>query len=86
MGYFALLVSYISSAPLTLGFKYVGVNVTSTSVCGSIYGWSPLCCGDCLMDVLPENLIVFGGVVITIASPHLIRVIVLAVTYTLLSH
>ena len=69
MEYFAFLVRWISSAPLTLGFKYDKVNVIGTSLRGSISGWSPLCHGDYLVDVLPENLTVFGRVVISVASP-----------------
>ena len=69
MAYFAFLTSWISGAPLNLGFKYVEVHVTGTSLRGSIFGQSPLCRGDCLMDVLPENLTVFGGVVITTTIP-----------------
>lgn len=71
MGYFAFLVSQIFCSPLALEFKYVGVNVIGTSLHGSIFSRSPLCRGDCLVDVLPETLIVFGRMVITTTSPHL---------------
>jgi hypothetical protein len=70
MGYFAFFVSWISGAPLTLGFKYPGVNVMGTPLHGSISGWSPLCHKDCLMDACPRNITVFSGVVITTTSPH----------------
>ena len=69
MGYFAFLASWIYGVPLTLGFRYVGVNVIGTSLHGSISGQSPLCHEDCLVDVLLENLTIFGRVVITAASP-----------------
>ena len=69
MEYFVLLAIWISGAPLTLGFKYVGVNVISTSLRDSISSQSPLCRRDCLVDVLPKTLTIFGGEVTTIAIP-----------------
>ena len=72
MEYFAFLMSWIFGASLNLGFKHAGVNVTGTSLHVSIFGWSPLCHKDCLVDLLPEKLTVFGGVVITATIiPHL---------------
>jgi len=53
--YFAFLTRWTSGYPLNIGFRYVGVQVTGTSLWDFIVGWSSLYCGDCLVDVLLEN-------------------------------
>ena len=67
--YFAFFTRWTLGAPLNLGFTYAGVEVTSTSFCDSIVGQSSLCRRDYLMEVVVENLTVFGGVLIITAIP-----------------
>ena len=71
--YFSFLTRWTFDAPLNLGFTYAGVQVISASLWDSIAGRSPLCHRDCLMEVIPKNLTVFGGVVITIVAPPYIN-------------
>ena len=52
-----------------LGIKYAGIKVMGTSLLVSISKRSPMCRGDCLVEELPGNLKVLGGVVIIVASP-----------------
>ena len=67
--YFAFLTRWTSDTPLNLGFTYAGVKVIGTYLWDSIVGRSPLCHGDYLVDVLPENRIVFGRVLTTTTIP-----------------
>ena len=69
IGYLVCLASWMSGAPIAHGLTYVEVKDMGASLLVSIAGLSPLCCGDCLVEELPANLIVFGGVVITIVKP-----------------
>lgn len=48
---------------------YVGVNIMGASHLVSIVGWSPLFHGNYLVEEIPVNFTVFGGVVMTVAIP-----------------
>lgn len=43
------------------------------SLCGSISKRSHLCRRDCLVEELPGNLTIFGGVAIIVARPHVLN-------------
>ena len=59
----------MSSALATHELIYVVVNIIGASRLVSIFGQSPLCHGDCLVEELPTNLIVFSGVFMVAVSP-----------------
>lgn len=67
--YFAFLESNSSCAPLTLNLRYVAINMMGTSLFVSILGLSPLGCRDYLVDEILGNVIVLGGVFITVVCP-----------------
>lgn len=69
IGYFSFLARGTSGAPLILALTYARFQVTGTSLLDSIASWSPLCHGDCRVEVILENLIVFSGVFITVIIP-----------------
>jgi len=71
IGHLAFLVSWSSSTLLTLELRYARFKLMVASLLVSISRRSPLCRGDCLVEDLPRNLIVLGGVVIIAARPPL---------------
>lgn len=68
--YFAFFIKGTSNSPPVLGLTYTGVQAIDTSLRFSIVGWLLLCHGDCRVEVLPANFVVFGGVFITVAIPQ----------------